>query len=91
MAGANEVYEYLPMFYSDLFNLGYEAVGLLDSRFEIVEDWQERFKKGTLFYLADNRVRGVLLWNVWDKVEAAREIIKMPAPVNPAELKGKLQ
>ncbi|HUV15690.1 MAG TPA: FAD/NAD(P)-binding oxidoreductase, partial [Pelolinea sp.] len=38
MAGAGENYDYLPFFYSDLFDLGYEAVGQLDSRSEIVED-----------------------------------------------------
>ena len=32
MAGAAEPYDYLPFFYSDLFDLGYEAVGELDSR-----------------------------------------------------------
>ncbi len=31
MAGADETYDYLPYFYSDLFELGYEAVGELDS------------------------------------------------------------
>jgi len=90
MAGAGESYDYLPFFYSDLFDLGYEAVGLLDARCELVEDWQEKFKKGVLYYLEDNRVRGVLLWNVWDKVDRAREVIGMPAPVNKDMLIGKI-
>ena len=34
MAGAGAPYEHLPFFYSDLFDLGYEAVGELDSRLE---------------------------------------------------------
>ena len=68
MAGANEIYDYLPYFYSDLFDLGYEAVGELDSRLEIVSDWQEPYQKGVVYYLRDGRVRGVLLWNVWGKV-----------------------
>lgn len=90
MAGAKEPYEYLPMFYSDLFELGYEAVGLLDSRLEIVEDWQDKHEKGVLYYLEDDRVRGILLWNVWDQVDAAREIIGLPGPANPQELIGKI-
>lgn len=90
MAGAGESYDYLPFFYSDLFDLGYEAVGLLDARCELVEDWQEKFKKGVLYYLEDNRVRGVLLWNVWDKVDRAREVIGMPAPLNKDMLIGKI-
>ena len=90
MAGANEKYDYLPFFYSDLFDLGYEAVGLLDARCELVEDWQTKFEKGVLYYLEDNRVRGVLLWNVWDKVDQARQVIGMPAPVNKDMLIGKI-
>lgn len=91
MAGADEKYDYLPFFYSDLFELGYEAVGLLDARCELVEDWQTQFEKGVLYYLEDNRVRGVLLWNVWDKVDQARAVIGMPAPINKEMLIGKIQ
>lgn len=36
MAGSDAPYTHLPMFYSDLFDLGYEAVGELDSRLEMV-------------------------------------------------------
>ncbi|HSL46961.1 MAG TPA: FAD-dependent oxidoreductase, partial [Anaerolineales bacterium] len=41
MAGAHESYAHTPMFYSDLFELGYEAVGELNSNLETVTDWQE--------------------------------------------------
>lgn len=75
MAGAATPYDHSPMFYSDLFELGYEAVGELDSRLETVIDWQEPFQKGVIYYLKDRRVCGVLLWNVWGKVEAARVLI----------------
>ncbi len=34
MAGADESYAHIPMFYSDLFDLGYEAVGELSSKLE---------------------------------------------------------
>jgi 3-phenylpropionate/trans-cinnamate dioxygenase ferredoxin reductase component len=77
MAGADDPYDYLPFFYSDLFDLGYEAVGEVDSRLEAVEDWQEPFKKGTIAYVGeDGKPRGFLLWNVWDKVDAARDALK---------------
>jgi 3-phenylpropionate/trans-cinnamate dioxygenase ferredoxin reductase component len=76
MAGAGQVYDHLPLFYSDLFDLGYEAVGLVDSRLETVEDWQEPNRKGVVTYVEDGRPRGVLLWNVWDKVDEARELIR---------------
>ena len=49
MAGQQEPYNHLPMFYSDLFELGYEAVGELDSRLEVFIDWKERFKEGVIY------------------------------------------
>ncbi len=69
MAGASEAYTHIPMFYSDLFELGYEAVGEINSKLDTVTDWQEPFKKGVIYYLGDGRVRGVLLWNVWEQVD----------------------
>lgn len=91
MAGADEPYDYLPFFYSDLFELGYEAVGELDSRSQIIEDWQEKYQKGVLYYLIGGRVTGVLLWNVWDQVEVAREAIALPGPVESQALKGRIK
>lgn len=90
MAGRREPYRHLPFFYSDLFELGYEAVGELDSRLETVEDWKEPYREGVVYYLRDGRVRGVLLWNVWDQVEAARRLIAEPGPFRPADLIGRL-
>lgn len=90
MAGDSLPYHHLPYFYSDLFDLGYEAVGRTDSRLETFEDWVEPYKKGVIYYLQQNRVRGVLLWNVWDQVEAARALIAEPGPFAPADLKGRL-
>jgi 3-phenylpropionate/trans-cinnamate dioxygenase ferredoxin reductase component len=88
MAGQAVRYDHLPSFYSDLFDLGYEAVGELDSRAEVVADWKERFREGVVYYLHDGRVRGALLWNVWGKVDAARELIAKPGPLRSEDLKG---
>lgn len=90
MAGADLSYTHVPMFYSDLFELGYEAVGELNSKLETVVDWQEPFKKGVVYYLKEGRVCGVLLWNVWDKVSDARALLYNPGPFKPAELVGRL-
>jgi hypothetical protein len=76
MAGADTPYDHIPFFYSDLFDLGYEAVGAVDSRLEAVEDWQEPFRKGVVTYVDEGRPRGVLLWNVWDKLDAARDVLR---------------
>lgn len=90
MAGAAEHYLHAPMFYSDLFELGYEGVGNLSSKLETFEDWKQPFKEGVIYYLEEGHLRGVLLWNVWDKIPAARNLIAQPNEVTPAELKGKL-
>ena len=89
MAGASEAYHYLPYFYSDLFELGYEAIGELDSSLRTVADWAEPFQKGIIYYFREDRICGVLLWNVWDKVPSARDLIAQPGPFNPEELDAK--
>ncbi len=77
MAGRDEPYMHIPMFYSDLFDLGFEAVGRLDSRLATYEDWVEPLRQGVVYYLdGSRRVAGVLLWNVWDRVDAARELLR---------------
>jgi NADPH-dependent 2,4-dienoyl-CoA reductase/sulfur reductase-like enzyme len=90
MAGEKISYDHLPSFYSDLFELGYEAVGEIDARLEMVQDWKEPHQEGVVYYLRGGRVRGVLLWNVWDQVEAARRLISEPGPFQPKDLKGRL-
>jgi 3-phenylpropionate/trans-cinnamate dioxygenase ferredoxin reductase component len=90
MAGDDAPYEHLPFFYSDLFELGYEAVGLTDSRLETVSDWKQPFREGVVYYLEGGRVRGVLLWNVWNQVDAARALIAEPGPFTAAKLKSRL-
>lgn len=91
MAGQQEPYDHLPMFYSDLFELGYEAVGELDSRLDVFADWREPFKEGVIYYLGSGRVRGVLLWNVWRQVDAARRLISEADAIRPADLRGRLK
>jgi NADPH-dependent 2,4-dienoyl-CoA reductase/sulfur reductase-like enzyme len=90
MAGAAAPYRHLPFFYSDLFELGYEAVGDLDSRLETVADWKQPYREGVIYYLRHGRVRGVLLWNTWEQVDAARRLITEPGPFRPQDLKGRL-
>jgi len=82
-AGADHPYDYLPFFYSDLFDLGYEAVGSVDSRLSAVERWSDPHRKGVVAFVDDeNRPRGFLLWGIFGKVDAARERILSGAPVD---------
>lgn len=90
MAGGNMPYHHLPSFYSDLFDLGYEAVGELDTKLEMVEDWKEPFREGIVYYLHEGRVRGVLLWNTWGYVDSARSLIAEKGPFTAENVKGRL-
>lgn len=90
MAGQATPYHHLPFFYSDMFELGYEAVGELDARLETVSDWKEPFREGVVYYLKGGRVRGALLWNTWGQVDAARALIAEPGPFRANDLKGRI-
>lgn len=90
MAGADETYTHTPYFYSDLFDLGYEAVGELNSKMQIIEDWQEPNKKGVVYYLEDGRVRGVLTWDIFGKVNEATALMQEEGPFKAKDLKGRI-
>ena len=90
MAGAGEPYDHLPFFYSDLFELGYEAVGDVDARLATEIEWAEPNRKGVVAYVEDGRPRGFLLWDVWDKVDAARALIRAGEPIDANALRALL-
>jgi NADPH-dependent 2,4-dienoyl-CoA reductase/sulfur reductase-like enzyme len=90
MVGEGQPYNHTPYFYSDLFDLGYEAVGDIDVTLETFADWKEPFREGVIYYTHNGRVRGVLLWNVWDRVDAATQLIAEPGPFTPDDLKGRI-
>jgi 3-phenylpropionate/trans-cinnamate dioxygenase ferredoxin reductase component len=83
MAGARESYNHLPFFYSDLFDFGYEAVGELDSRMDTFVDGDGFGAEAATCYYVDSerRPRGVLLWNLFGHVDAARELIRAGRPI----------
>jgi len=90
MAGDDEPYDHLPFFYSDLFELGYEAVGDVDARLATEIEWAEPNRKGVVAYVEDGRPRGFLLWDVWDKVDAARALIRAGEPIDANALRALL-
>jgi len=91
MAGANEPFNYMPYFFSDLFEFGYEAVGEVNAGLETFADWQKENDTGVIYYLKDGRVRGAMMCNVWDKVEAARELIRRGQVASPESLRGAIR
>ena len=91
MAGADEPYDHLPFFYSDLFELGYEAVGEVDSRHETVAEWAEPNRKGAspTWTTRATAARLPALGRL-GKVDAARELIRAGEPVDPGALRALL-
>ena len=91
MAGEGEPFSNVPYFWSDMFDLGYEVMGHIDSSMETVADWKDEFKEGVVYYLEGARVRGVLLWNTWDKWGPAGDLVADVGPHTPADLMGRIQ
>ena len=74
-----------------MFEIGYEAMGYLDSSMDTVADWKDEFKEGVVYYTEGTRVRGVLLWNIWDRWGPAGELVADPGPFTSEDLEGKIQ
>ena len=91
MAGEGEPFSNVPYFWSDMFDLGYEVMGHIDSGMETVADWKDEFKEGVVYYLEGTRVRGVLLWNMWDKWDPAGDLVADAGPHSAADLMGRIQ
>lgn len=92
MAGSLQPYEYLPYFYSEIFDLAYEAVGEISADLETVMDWEEPFQKGVIYYLRGKQLRGVLMWNLRRKVNAARRLLQTVGEIHsPEALIGKIR
>jgi NADPH-dependent 2,4-dienoyl-CoA reductase/sulfur reductase-like enzyme len=88
MAGAEEEYNYMPCFYSYLFDFEYEAVGDINPKLEIFTDWQKEFDTGVIYYLHDGRVRGIMTCNIPGKMDEARALIRRHTRVMPTNLQG---
>lgn len=88
MSGKRAKYDYIPYFFSDLFEFGYEAVGEVNSQLKTVEDWKKEYDTGVVYYLNNGAVRGIMLCNVWEKVDEARKLILKGTKVKPEELRG---
>ena len=85
MAGAGLPYDHMPMFFSDFFELGWEAVGDLDASLHVDAVWDTPMKEGVLFYLRDDVTRGALLWNRWGLVDWARDLVRAAKPMTHEE------
>lgn len=97
MAGDVAPYDYTPLFFSDLFDDGYEAVGRLDSSLTMVQDWNSEHSAAVVYYAVPVQseklqVVGVLLWNIFGKTDEARAVIAgtEEKPVTARQLAGSI-
>jgi len=88
MAGADEAYTHTPYFYSMLYSLNWEAIGTLDPSLETVFDHRE--DGDIVFYLDNEELKGVLLWDVEVDLDDVREVLAHP-PAIIADLIGLLE
>lgn len=91
MAGAEQAYDYIPYFWSDLLDFGYEAVGDISSKLETFADWEEEFQLGVIYFLQNGRVRGVMTVNIYDRQEDARALIRSGERMTPEDLRGAIR
>ncbi len=75
MAGEAQPYAHLPMFYSELFDIRYEAVGLIDSRLETRIEGDIPQGAGVIIYFQDGRIVGALSWRNALPVDDLRALI----------------
>jgi 3-phenylpropionate/trans-cinnamate dioxygenase ferredoxin reductase component len=85
MAGANQPYTHVPLFAGAVFDVTIEAVGDTDSTWETHAVWRDSYREGVLFYLHNDIVRGVLMWNSIGDPEWARNVIRMRKPTTHEE------
>jgi programmed cell death 8 (apoptosis-inducing factor) len=77
MTGAKKPYIHQSMFWSNIGpEIAFEAVGILDSNLPTVSIWSKApgteskdFNRGVVYYMKDQVVTGVLLWNLHGKVQ----------------------
>lgn len=80
MAGANRPYDHLPLKWFRVGELQFEGVGELNARLDTECYWIEPGREGVVFYTREDVVRGVLLCNVHDRLEWARNLIREARP-----------
>ncbi len=85
MAGANQPYTHIPLFAGTVFDVSLEAVGDVDSTWETHAVWREPYQEGVLFYLHNDIVRGVLMWNLIGGPEWARAAMRLRKPTTHEE------
>jgi 3-phenylpropionate/trans-cinnamate dioxygenase ferredoxin reductase subunit len=86
VAGWREVYDRLPYFFSDQYDLGMEYVGLNSSSDELVVRGDLDAREFVAFWHRDGVVSAAMNVNVWDVVDDLKAIITADRPVDAERL-----
>lgn len=87
MAGAHLVYKHTPYFYSMIFDISWQAIGDINPEHHQIVDQRQRGK--IVYFLDEDKLVGVLIWNVSVDLDDVRALIANP-PANNDELIGML-
>ena len=79
-AGADEVYDRIPYFYSDQYDLGLEYVGHHRTGDEVVIRGELEDQRYVAFWHRDGVVTAAMAVNVWDVVDDLRRLVLDPEP-----------
>lgn len=87
MAGSNEPYTHTPYFYSDVFDMSWEAIGTLDPELDYFIDEVEGGK--VVYFLKEDKPVGIITWQIEADLDEVREVLKNPP--SSSELRGRIQ
>jgi len=85
-AGGSEVYDRLPYFFSDQYDLGMEYVGHHDPTDSLAVRGSISDQRFVAFWHWHGRVSAALSVNTWDVIDDLKAIVGSPHPVDPARL-----
>jgi 3-phenylpropionate/trans-cinnamate dioxygenase ferredoxin reductase subunit len=86
VAGRREVYDRLPYFFSDQYDLGMEYVGLGTPGDDLVVRGDLDAREFVAFWHRDGVVNAAMNVNVWDVVDDLKAIVAAERPVDPDRL-----
>ncbi len=91
MAGKEVHFQHQSMFYSDIYEFGFEAVGECRSDMDCYTDFSPEGNKAVVYYLRAGQIHGILLWNIGEQVKTARDLIAAKGIVDhPEGLRGRI-
>ncbi len=86
MLGGDEVYQRLPYFYTDQYELGMEYVGYADGDADVVTRGDLAKPEFLAFWLEDGKVVAGMNVNIWDQGDAIKALIASGRVVDQAKL-----